>query len=419
MTAQEREFDQFIQNQIREQDRKAHKNEDFISATPRIAAQYGSRAAESVASIPEPLIGWAESLGETGANLIRKGVGAKPIERDNEPESKIRWPSQQKLREFSEEKTKGYTKPRGPWEDFGGEIVSDTAPMLALGGAGLARSLATSTAGNLAKQGVKLFGGGETAQNLTKLGTMIIGGSINPGAARQATTTAYNTRDALLPRGARTSTNSLERALTAIENKSMSGGPSPASAEIQRYTTGLRGRMDRGSIPVKELTDAKVKINQNRGKFGFTKDDRKLYNDIAHAVDESLSQYGQRNPAFYKAHKAADAMHSVIAEGSKYTNQLIRHIKSPLKSAVGAVIGYAAPVKTGIAAATAFSAAKSYEVFSRIQKNPDLRKLYTQMMLESSRNNIPTAIKALHKLDEKYLKEYPEEDVDFEQFAIK
>lgn len=419
MTAQEREFDTFIENQIREQDRKAHKNEDLISATPRIAAQYASRAAESVGGIPESLVSGAEYLGEKGANLIRGAFGKKPIEEGQGAKSNVRLPSQQKLREFSEEKTKGYTKPRGPWEEFGGEIVSDTAPMLALGGAGLVRSLATSAAGNLAKEGVKLFGGGETAQNLTKLGTMIIGGSINPGAAQKATTAAYNTRDALLPRGARTSTNSLERALSAIENKSMSGGPSPASAEIQRYTTGLRSRMDRGSIPVKELTDAKVKINQNRGKFGFTKDDKRLYNDIAHAVDESLEQYGKRNPAFYKAHKAADAMHGVIQEGSKYTRQLIKHIKSPLKSSVGAVIGYAAPIKTGVAAATAFSAAKSYEVFSRIQKNPDLRKLYAQMMLESSRNNIPTAIKALHKLDEKYLKEYPEEDTDFEQFAIK
>lgn len=422
--ASEKDFQQLIANQDAERQRKEVANESVLGTAGRIATQYTSRAGEAIAGIPGAIEAAGKHVGGLAGEKLRETFGMRPLNEQEKGEiHKRRFPTSSELREKSEKLTKGYTKPRGPWEEFGGEIISDVAPMVALpGGASVARSVATATLGNTAKEIVKQFGGSEGTQELTKLGTMFIGGSINPGAARQATRQAYQTRDALIPQGATVSSTNLERALTQIENRAARGGGGPGTAEIENYITRLRARAQNGRIPVDELTEAKVRINQNRARYGFNRDSRRLYNDIAHAVDDELRNYGNINPAFYNAHFRADRMHETVERSLEASRQIADFVRGPIKSAVGTLIGYSYP-KALVAGGVAYGGARGYAVLDRIMRNADLRRLYQNMLTESARNNAPAAAKSLEKLDKAYLKIYPddkaEENIDFEQFRKK
>ncbi len=211
----EKDFQQFIAKQDEQRQRKEIANESLLGSATRIGTQYASRAGEAILGIPGAIETAGKHVGGLAGEKIRETLGMRKLTPEEKSETtKTFLPNPSELRQKSEKLTKGYTAPKGPWEEFGGEIISDVAPMVALpGGASLTRSIATATLGNSAKQVVKQFGGSEGAQELTKLGTMFIGGSINPGAARQATRQAYQTRDSLLPQGATVSSHNLDRAL--------------------------------------------------------------------------------------------------------------------------------------------------------------------------------------------------------------
>jgi len=379
---------------------------------PRIATQYASRAGETVLGLSGDIRQGLRGLITAGAEKV---AGKEiPYLHETEEQAAIRSksiPTSAELRKRSEKFTKGYTAPRGEWEELGGNIISDATPLFVLpGGMGVLRSLGVAAGGNIASQVVKKLGGGEKAQGYAKLGTMFLLGSINPGGVKAYKSQLYEKRDALLPQGASTKADTLLRRLHAVEQKAAKGGTSQASEKVKEYSRSLRNRIDDGNIEINELTAAKRKINDNRTQYAASKDDRQLFNEIADAVDNSIEVYGIENPEFYNAHTSADLAHGTLENSQQVSTFLKKHLKTPSGYVTGTLFGLGVGLpKTISGAIGTYGFSKASQIVQHIYKSQELKRYYTQVVQNSLKGNAPLALKYLDKLESGVKKSMKEE----------
>jgi hypothetical protein len=399
---------------------KVNEPESIGEATARNLIRTGSRVGETVLGQPglaqEQQQNAMKSALTHGTNAVEKITGTEfpnfreKIEGISKFVTPKGAPTPAELKKGSQKISKGLTTASGPSEKFADDIT-ETATSLAMGGGNsVARIAATSTAANAVPWLVKSFGGGEKAQEYAKMATLVLSGMIQPGAAQQSVKNLYKTRDNLVPLNTTVGARNLAQKLEKISRTAASGGKTEGSSAIIEYINSLKNNIKNGRIGVKDLTNAKVKVNINRGRYSKNEDDRRLFNDIADVLDREIASYGHSNPAFYKAHTAADLAHGTIKQGEKISHFLTDHANEIPKGHYTRYLFKASGKGLEAAAAPA-------ELVYRVWKDPTLRKHYAAVLENAARESLPATIKSINQLEKSIEKENKKNGkIDFEQF---
>ena len=384
------------------------KDEEVEKEIERSQAQLTSRAIEGIAGLPGDIV-----------NLVGGLFGLDPG-----------LPGSEKLREFSEGITKGYTKPKNEFEEQMGEVFQDIAGF-AIPGAkhySFARNLGIPIVANLAKEGIKYFGGSEQTQAASKIGSMVILDLLSHrkglGSAKQYASSLFQQAEEALPKGVSIKASNLETSLDALEKTLRAGGERPSTGDALKKIGEIRGKIKNGKIDLKEMTAFRPAINEIIDQYkGFDiavkpKIREKIIhnlNQVKRSVIKSAEEYGEHfNPEYAKLSKAANESYAAVEQSNKIANFIQKHASSKIKSAglktllglgaTGAIGGTTALAGLGIGGAATAAGSLGYKSFKTIlrMKSPVLRKHYFKILEGAAKGNSGQVVKNIKFLDEAF-----------------
>lgn len=333
-------------------------------------------------------------------------------------------PTSQKLREFSEKTTGGYTKPKNEFEESVGDVISDVGSM-AFPGSGhytLARNIGIPIVGGLVKEGLKYSNADEKAQAYGKVGTMVALDLLSrkSGGVKSYINSLFNKAEQSIPKGVSVQATGLEKSLNNLEKSLSSGGNRPTTKKALEKLNEIKSEIKNGKVDVKRLAAYRPSINEaieELGGFNFDVP-RKLkpqairnLNQVKSEVIKTLDQYGEKfNPEFLKANRSANESYAALQKSNLIANFLKEKIPySPKSKAVQSLFSYAPAVAaTGLAALSPATAAgavtglagyQGVKTLHRVLNSPTLRKYYQNVLKEASAGNIPQTSKNLKALD--------------------
>lgn len=395
----------------------------------------GKRLARGASRVIETAIGAPRQMIE----FPQKGIiyGAEKIAGKQLPQLRKaaenvsgRLPSSQGVRESISKATGGYTEPKTQKQIDEGEFIEDITS-LSLPGAGTkakeggqllklfgksgskyVKALGIATAGKTAKETAQALGASEATQDYAKSGTMLAASLLSPRAAKKAAEKQYNLRDASYNHNEVIHVPQLKNKYDSLIKEAGGGGKTPSSREVISFIESLKENLKNGYIKVQDLVKAKTKINTFRKDAKYIdRIDQHLFDKAAHLVDEELAHYGKSNSPFIKHHKAGDEMFGAVAQAGKYSNWIREKVfpymgKHPWTATV------LFPLTTG-----AYPAAKTIELGLRIWKSPKLRNLYTEALLNASKENVKQTSRVLTKLDSELQKQLEsEKEIDVSKY---
>jgi len=342
-------------------------------------------------------------------------------------------PGSQKLQEFSEKATGGYTKPQNQLESNIGETMQDIA-LFALPGAkhySIARNIGIPVMANLAKEGLKYSGTGEGKAAAGKLGTMVLLDLLSHrkglGTAKEYASSLFQKADDAIPKGLSIKSTNLENSLNRLEKTLKMGGSQPDTVEALTKINEIRGKISENSkIDLKELVAFRPSINKWVDKFkgfeigGLTDRLRKSaihnLNEVKGEIIKAAEEYGAKyNPEYLNLSKSANEAYAAYAQSNKIANFIEKHATSKLKSTgakilLGSLIAGGTGGMGAVLGATAGAAATSiggggYKLFKTIlrSKSPTLRNHYFQIIEGAAKGNAPQVVKNAKALDKQLL----------------
>jgi len=366
-----------------------------------------SRAAETVAGIPGDVAELAASLPS------EKMPGLKRLQEAGESFRKV-FPTSGELKDFSEKVSGGFTKPQSKTEEISDEIVSDIAS-LGSGGMSLARVLAISAISQMAKQFTGMVSKNEKAPEIAKMGTMFLSSMINPKRTATFVKTLYEDAKSLVPKEAAVASKPLLSEIKSLEKTLAKGGVQPASyGPAKKAASELKTVLSKKTIPVEDLLQAKVNINEELGKIWQTADldkvgkrtaRRELLN-VQGVVQKGIKEYGLKNPEFLTKYKAADAAYAA-EKSSKKAMDFIKKTSKTLKFSAlagGTELGLILAGQGAYAPAAAVAgigAFKAGEPLVRFMKDPSWRRYYTKSIVSALNENKAATAKNLAKLNKR------------------
>lgn len=368
----------------------------------RSQAQLTSRGIEAIAGLPGDLINFGASL-----------FGFEPD-----------LPGSQKLKEFSENITQGYTKPKNEFEEAVGETFQDIA-LMALPGAkhySFARNLGIPLIGNLTKQGLKYGNADEKSQAYAKIGTMIALDLLSQrqGGAKKYVDSIYEKARNSIPEGETTYIGNLKKSIDILKKELSAGGSRPTTKKSLEKISELKDEIKSGFIEVKRLAAYRPAINEIIDELGgFNLEvPKKLkpqairnLNKVKGEIIKSLDNYGEKfNPEFLKYNQSANEAHAAMQKSNLIANFLKEKIPySPQSKSVQTLFSYAPVAATAglaklsapaaVGAAAGLAGYQGIKVLHRVMNSPTLRKYYTATLKSAAAGNVPQATKNLKALD--------------------
>lgn len=326
-------------------------------------------------------------------------------------------PTSKQFKEAAETLSGGYLKAKNAVEEKADEFTQDIVGFL-VSKTGLLKSLGLSVLGNVAKESAQSFGVDKDKSNLVKAGSMLLGSLLTKGKGiDKVKQEAYNKRDELIPDvGLLQRGNHLLDNLDKLETQLKSGSIStPSTTGTLKAVNDLQKDIANRGMTIKELIDAKVKVNELRsGLFDEVKDTvtrksaKKNLNNLSKVLDEEIKLTGTKYPKFYEAQKEADLIHGTIEQSKKASSAIHRNLKKTGLAKAGIlaleeVFGLGSFIPGTLAAgAGAYGALRGSELAYRFMKNKKLRDYYLDVIKESSKENSPNLVRALKDFSEEY-----------------
>jgi hypothetical protein len=344
-----------------------------------------------------------------------------------------RLPTEKQLREFSEKASGGYTKPKTTFEEKVGETAADVASY-AMGGSGKtllgtsARILGIPIAGQMAKEGIELAGGGEKAQQYGKIGTMFLldlwglRRGIGGGGAKKFGEKSLQEAETAIPKNAKADVTVFEQKLNSLDQDLRSGITGPHTSEALRAIDEIKGHISNGQMDAWRFPQIRRDINkliENMKGFsieGPPKAIRRAAVDNLNKVKVSLIQAGNRwgrgnSPEFFNKWREGNealAVYHRSNDVARFVSKATK-IKNPVLKVLMGVHGYHHPgktlglqaVKKGVELTTRFPTAMVY----RFMNSKVLRDLYTKVLQEASKGNSGAVASGIAKLEKEMDKE--------------
>jgi len=396
----------------------------FASEALRHTARTGSNIVTSAAGLPGDILSLAN---EFIANPIVEAFGGKASPYEGTYLGRT-LPTGSTLRQESEEQFGGYLKPRNEIEKFVSDVAEDAALLFSPGkiakGAKIGRSvlgaLGKSIGANIAGEVVQQTTGSMEGAAATKAGTLMVLSLIDPRMASREVSKLYGEARAALPETARTSATSLEKNLSKLEHQITKGRPKSSLSAAEKFVLdkadGVKSLIEDGKINIEQAWAQKRSLNEDLTNLykdfdkGSAKGIRNNAKQVTGALNQTLSEYGKDNRAFYKPFKAADEAYGALAQSQRIGNWVTRNLKT-LGSVVGLGSLFDPTVIAGAAGVVAIH--ESAKLMYKIGKSPTLRKLYGNAIQAAAKENAPLFNRYYQELDKGLAKELDQEKWEF------
>lgn len=351
-------------------------------------------------------------------------------------------PSTQDIRSRIDTQTQGLTVPRSSGEEVSDEVFS-TFTNLMTGGtraisqgasrlppalrsiANLSRKLGMSVGAEAAKEGVKLYGGGETAQELSKMGSLLLMGLTLPRLSGEANPTAYleniyKERDALIPSGTMVTPTGLQNNIQNFLTKLSATGPTPAKNQAIGPMREFLNQISDRAVSMEDMIEMYRNVNRNRagvmakdiGAQG-AREGRRIWGEFANMFNESIEgNLGAISPQALSLHRNAQSGWETLLRSQTASQYIMDKLKNkPLQTGIASLFGGGifynptAALSTASAAAGSAGLVKGTEMAYRFMQNPTLRRYYMDVVNNALVENAAGTTKALKSLDDAYAKE--------------
>jgi len=389
-----------------------------LSFAGRQAVRLPSRVFETVVAAPRELGEFAESLVPEkaiikGAEKIGLKQGAENLLDYAKKYAPYKaFPTSEQTKDFTKQLFGKYAEPKNDFERIQDEVISDAAALaLPIGGELKAiRPALTSLGAQLAKQGVKWFGGSEKAQDLAKLGVVATSAFVRPKETEQLKNSLYKAARQARPEDATVSSIPLQDALHELEIQIKKGGITDSGKPALERIRGIRKEIQGAQVPVEALEASKRKINEVRtgvykllegNKPGIKTAKRNLDN-VSRAVDNALDLYGKQNPTWHSLYRPANEVNAAIESSKKARRWMLKNYKGLGVSGAAALFGLEqalGPLGTAATAATGGTGLLLGEQLARVSKSPTLRKYYTEVISSALAEDLPKFKAANKKLE--------------------
>jgi hypothetical protein len=368
--------------------------------TGRHATRIGSRIAETIGGIPGDLSALIQSGVITG---LQKLTGHELSPEAHEEIKKQRLPTSAELKEFSQEKSGGFTAPENELERFGDELTETVTSLL--GPMKFRKALGVATGASLAKEGVKVLGLGEGSQESAKLGTMLLLTAMNPKGALNYASQQYQ-RANQLAKGASIQATNFRGHLENLRRDLQKGVTTTSKNAVLKPIEDILDKVKQNKILVEDLTAAKRDLNTIMKDPELLTREKKLLKVVGKEIDDAIKPYERINPAFSKSYRPANEIYGAVMQGTKAYDFIRKNLGG--KSILGAVLGEVALGHPEMIAPTlgtlgaVAGAAKTGDFFVRLAKSPELQKYYTKALAAAAAEDLPALRVYADKIEEEF-----------------
>lgn len=384
-----------------------------------------ARGTEGAIGLPGDLL----SLGVSGANWATKKLTGSEIPGAQTVQDYL--PTSENVRKAGKYLFGNKFEPEKGEDGFWDKVASDFGSYIVpIGGAVKLGTAATrALAGNVASEGAKMAGFGETGQAIAKLTTNML--SMFPGSSRyfnNKSNQAYEAAKSAIPQGAVTKAKDLEKDLLGFEKEFILKGDSttPAKKFLQERVNAVGNKISNDIVPVDEIWELKKDFNQLWKNGEVPQESRYAFGKLIDKLGNTLQDYGKVNPIFgenfnvaediFKGFRRMDDVSKFITKNTNLTNLIKKGIKSPTASSLLGGLTYATPASLAtksVIGGTAFGLGQVVKYGNFIKNSSEARKTYGDILKYSAAKDITNAAKSIKKFD-KIAQHYDAKFSDFE-----
>lgn len=334
-------------------------------------------------------------------------------------------PSSEELKQFSEDITQDYTKPRTYAEEKIGNTVGDIASSLLGGNRSVKNNLLVPIGANLAESLFEKFGAKKDKAALGKAASwFLLGSAANVNANRFASQLQEESRSALQP-GTQTNISSLGAELRPLNRKWLSGETrsSTAREQMNHIVKDLREGRTEVSDLMQRITDINDEIDIKNGfDYSFKTPPRvrkaevKNLNILKSKIYNTIKESTKDQKGFFEGYMEAQQATGAIAQSNKMVDLARKHMGKFASAGLTALVGGAYsghPIATAAASVSLLALHKAAQVGLRMAKSGKLRKYYTNSISAMTHNNLPVFIQNMQKLDRALKKQEDKEKPPF------
>lgn len=386
----------------------APQQESFPEAALRNVARTGARGIESLLGLPGDIA--QGLLGLTNIGLEKFTRQPSPLPRTTPI------PTSETIREeltkpIGEAIAPGYLEPKGTAEEVADAFVSDLIPLLlpVKGKLPLGRALATAGIGSAVGLGTKQLGLSPQTQEKAKVGAMVATSLFGVPNVRKYMEKLYDIAEESIPANARVSTKNLVPNLDKISKSIGKGIPTPSKDAVRRIVDDIKMKTAGGSIPVSDAWQIKKDLNELAFAKTSPKGLEKMLPTLVNDFNGLLEQAGKSNPNFISALREADNIYQGINKASAFKKWVNNNINlDKLVHPTTALVLGEHPQGFIKGALGAFGAKGLYNRIESSFRSGSVAKYYAQAAKAAASQNIPAATRAIKRLDNALVKEFPE-----------
>jgi len=321
-------------------------------------------------------------------------------------------PSSEQVGRFFEKAADEEFKPKTTAQEYIGNAAGFLGSIIGTGGplAGgtLSKSLGRTALAAIVPSAVSTAG--EKAElspwlrAATTIGSALITHRVTGKSLKTVNKELFN-KATSLAEGKTVGTIGLERDLNTLEKTLAKGVSTPPKTAIKGVIKEIESKIKNGRIPVDELMEAKRNINERVGEFFNIKGSKNLFKNAGKVVDKGIQTFETENPEFKQAFRQANSMFKGMNETKVIERFISRH---PILSTEALLLKkFIGPIFTGKSIGIA-AAAKGAEFATALARNPGLRKAYTDILKNATKNEVRGTLNSLKKFNKAVEKNNPE-----------
>lgn len=338
-----------------------------------------------------------------------------------QPGKQQMFPTSENLKEFSQEATGGYTKPKTSGEEKFQEYTEDVGATLGGRRPINLRNVAVNNVGipvaaNVVKDTVRGLGFGEDKGTVAKLGTWLalsLSGNVN---APQYASRLMNEGRNGIPNNVPINVQRIQNRLQNVLNSPQLLQSDPRTALARQQINAIQNDLANGQTSVRSMMNGYDGINaakRNRGLFELNRSDqnfaRRSIDQVRDAVRDEIMDAGSNYPQALNSWRNGIQAWAVIHQSRALTNTIDSWARGPYAKiltgpaaglfGVGAYSGFKAPIVAGPIGIVGPAAYKTLQTAYRAWEDPRLAQYYWNAINAANLENAPAFINNYNKLN--------------------